>query len=106
MTSILQFWRVKRWERNIRASTQAQTTLHDPQMLSNLQIALGVGAVVHPNAEATHDTIVIHDAEIDQLEATRQYRAAQPEENEEEELDEATRYENRLRRDLSSLGYL
>jgi hypothetical protein len=100
MTSILQFWRVKKWERGIRASTQAaEVAPQDHQLLSNLQIALGIGGA-HDQSSSNS-----HDAEIDQLEAARRSRAAHPEANP-EQMDEATRYENQLRRDLSRLGYL
>jgi hypothetical protein len=100
MTSLLQFWRVKRWERGIRASTQAaEVAPQDHQLLSNLQIALGLGAAHDQSSNNSHDT------EIDQLEAARQSRAAHPEVSQ-EQVDEVTRYESQLRRDLSRLGYL
>jgi hypothetical protein len=105
MTSILQFWRVKKWERGIRASTQAaQVAPQDHQLLSNLQIALGLGTGANPNAHDQYSSNS-HDAGIDQLEEARRSTAVHPEATQ-EQMDEATRYENRLRRDLSSLGYL
>ena len=102
MVSILQFWRVKKWERGIRASTQsAQVAPQDHQLLSNLQIALGIGAGANHNAHDRSSS----DTDIDQLEAARRSGAAHPEASQ-EQMDEAGRYENRLRRDLSRLGYL
>jgi hypothetical protein len=102
MTSILQFWKVKKWERGIRGSTRsAEVVAQEHQLLSNLQIALGMGARANPNAHDQSSS----DTDIDQLEAARRSGAAHPEASQ-EHTDEAGRYENRLRRDLSRLGYL
>lgn len=103
MSSLFQFWRVKRWERSIQATNQPQVSTQNPRLLASLQNALGAGSVIH---STTRDHVLQHDAAVRDGQRNGSQDSRRDSSENGTGLDEATRQENRLRRDLVRLGYL
>ena len=112
MSSLLGFWRVKRWERSIRASTQPHVVTPEQQeqereVFTNLQTSIGTSFVIR-TPTSTQRPRGEHEDEGDLEEVEHLVPTPVEEEHRQltEEQREALRFENRLRRDLSNLGYL
>jgi hypothetical protein len=104
MSSLLGFWRIKRWERSIRAS-QAETVNPESEQEETTNINQPPGAI---NVRSTSPiTAQLREAELGHLPSARFSREHELEMHEEiAEYDhEAAQHENRLRRDLASVGY-
>jgi Protein of unknown function (DUF2370) len=115
MSSLLGFWRVKRWELSIRASSQPRVVTpeeqeHEREVFTNLQIALGIQSVLRPHPDARSPSAQ-NEAEmelrrLEEEEGLRSARSAQEGGVQPSEDEEIARFENRLRRDLASLGHM
>jgi len=114
MSSLLGFWRVKRWELSIRASSQPRVITPEEQerereVLTNLQIALGIHPVrPHPDARSpsTQNEAEMELRQLEEEEGLRSARSAREGGGQPSEDEEIARFENRLRRDLASLGHM
>lgn len=115
MSSLLGFWRVKRWESSIRASHPRVITPEEQQqereVFTNLQTALGVQFVIRPHPEARSPSARTEAEralrQLGEEEGLRSARSAREGDMQPSEEDaEAARFENRLRRDLASLGHI
>lgn len=109
MSSLLGFWRVKRWERSIRASTPAaivtpEQQQQDREVFSNLQTSIGTSFVIRTPTQTQHAGGE-HQGDVD-TEPSASTPLAEGQTPLSEEQREALRFESRLRRDLTNLGYL
>jgi len=118
MSSLLGFWRVKRWESSIRASQPRVITPEEqPEqgrgIFANAQTTLAAHSAfgLNPGAHSpsAQNEVEMGLRQLEEEEGLRTARSA-PDGNERghtpDEDEETARFENRLRRDLNALGYM